>query len=143
MYRKILVPLDGSDTAHAGLLHAIALASAQGATLLLLHALAASDAGEPDSAKQRHRGALEILARGKREVVAAGLRCDTLLREFTGAGVPDVIEQQALQHHCDLVVMGTHARRGLAWLAEGSQAQELARSSRTPLLLVPPSAVSG
>ena len=143
MYRKILVPLDGSDTAHAGLLHAIALARAQGATLLLLHALAAPQAGEPDSGKARHRDALEILARGKREVLAAGLHCETLLREFTGADIPDVIEQQAVQHHCDLVVMGTHARRGLEWLAQGSQAQALARSSRTPLLLVPPAALSG
>ena len=143
MYRRILVPVDGSDTAHAGLLHAIGLAQAQGATLLLLHVLAAAHAGHADSEKERRRDALELLASGKREVLAAGLHCDTLLREFTGASVPDVIEQQAMQHHCDLVVMGTHARRGLAWLAEGSQAQELARSSRTPLLLVPLPAVSG
>lgn len=149
MYQRILVPLDGSETGQAGLLHAIALARTGPATLLLLHVLDGpvgvgvglrSGAGRPadeESARRAHRDALEVLSRGRATVQEAGLHCETLLREFTGTGVADVIEQQALLHHCDLVVMGAHRRRGLDWLAWGSEAQQVARDTRVPLLLVP------
>ena len=145
MYNRILVPIDGSETAQAGLEHAVSLARGQPATLLLLHLLPGAPA-LPGGAghlrdgaltKDQHRHALELLSRGRQAVEGAGLHCETLLREFTGKSVADAIEEQALQHRCDLVVIGTHGRRGLAWLAEGSQAQQLARAIRMPLLLVP------
>jgi nucleotide-binding universal stress UspA family protein len=146
MYKRILVPLDGSETAEDGLRHAISLARGQPATLLLLHVLAGTHAlagparrsGDVQAVKEQHRHALAILSRAREAVQAAGLHCETLLREFTGKGIAEVIVQQAVQHRCDLVVMATHGRSGIDWMSLGSEAQQVARSSRVPLLLIPP-----
>ena len=141
MYKRILVPLDGSEAGEAGLQRAIVLARAGEAKLLLLHVLVGSHAAaDGETEKARHRQALRLLAQGKEAALAAGLHCETLLREFTGRGVSSEIEKQATLHHCDLVVMGTHGRRGLERLALGSVAHEVARTTRVPLLLVPPPA---
>ena len=71
--------------------------------------------------------------------------CETLLREVTGERVSDIIIDQAGQHACDLIVMGTHGRRGLQRLTLGSQAEAVARASPVPVLLVrlQPAAAAG
>jgi nucleotide-binding universal stress UspA family protein len=50
--------------------------------------------------------------------------------------VADVIVDQVGQHHCDLVTIGTHGRRGFARLALGSDAEQVVRHSPVPVLLV-------
>jgi nucleotide-binding universal stress UspA family protein len=144
MYQRILVPLDGSTTAERGLQEAISLASGHQCRVLMLHVLddyplfseVTSAASYQELIKgMRHHG-LEVLARGRQSAENAGLHTETLLREVTGKKVSDVIVDQIRQHHCDLVVMGTHGRRGIARLTLGSDAQEVVRSSPVPVLLV-------
>ncbi|HEX9721328.1 MAG TPA: universal stress protein, partial [Ramlibacter sp.] len=67
---------------------------------------------------------------------AASVHCETLLREVTGKRIADVIVEQAQQHACDLIVMGTHGRKGFTRLTLGSAAEGVARSSPVPVLLV-------
>jgi nucleotide-binding universal stress UspA family protein len=67
---------------------------------------------------------------------AAGVHTETLLREVTGKRVAEVIVEQCGQHACDLLVMGTHGRRGLGRLTMGSDAEEVVRTSTVPVLLV-------
>ncbi|MCM2252789.1 MAG: universal stress protein, partial [Ramlibacter sp.] len=62
--------------------------------------------------------------------------CETLLREVTGKRIADVIIEQAQQHSCDLIVMGTHGRKGFSRLTLGSAAEGVVRSSPVPVLLV-------
>lgn len=144
MYQRILVPLDGSATSERGLQEAISLASGHECRLLMLHVLddypvfseITSAASYQELLKgMRHHG-LEVLAHGRQSAEDAGLHTETLLREVTGKRVADVIVDQIRQHHCDMVVMGTHGRRGVARLTLGSDAEEVVRSSPVPVLLV-------
>lgn len=145
MYTHILVPLDGTKTAEAGLREALALAEDQGAALRVLHVLdpaaaavdmlTAAECGSVLDALREQGKAL--LARVIRRARRRGLVCDTVLRERGDEGVAGVILEEASQWSCDLVVMGTHGRRGLPHLL-GSTAQAVLRHTPVPVLLVRP-----
>lgn len=144
MFQRILVPIDASSAAAHGLREAIALAAAQRARLLLLHVVddfgrlvsTPSAAIHADFLKQLRQRGLAQLTEARRQAEAAGVPCETLLREITREPVADTIADQAQQHHCDLIVMGTAGRRGLQRFALGSCAGELVRISPVPVLLV-------
>jgi nucleotide-binding universal stress UspA family protein len=144
MYQRILVPVDGSPTAERGLREAIGLAAGQGTKLLFLHIVddytmlieMSSAAGYEEMIRGLRQFGLEVLAKAKRAADAASVHAETLLREVTGRRVADVIVDQARQHSCDLIVMGTHGRSGFSRLTLGSAAEGVARSSPVPVLLV-------
>jgi nucleotide-binding universal stress UspA family protein len=144
MYQRILVPVDGSPTAERGLREAIGLAAGQGTKLLFLHIVddytmlieMSSAAGYEEMIRGLRQFGLEVLAKAKRAAEAASVHAETLLREVTGKRVADVIVDQARQHSCDLIVMGTHGRSGFSRLTLGSAAEGVARSSPVPVLLV-------
>jgi nucleotide-binding universal stress UspA family protein len=79
---------------------------------------------------------LEVLAKARVAAEAASVHSEPLLREVTGKRIADVIVEQAHQHGCDLIVMGTHGRRGFTRLTLGSAAEGVARTSDVPVLLV-------
>lgn len=144
MYERILVPLDGSPTAEAGLRHAIALAAALKSRLVLLHVMddfavmvemasIASYEAMRDTLRQSGQAALE---RARQAAADAGVMCETVLREQLQARISEVIEGEAVKHRCDLVVMGTHGRRGFSRLTLGSNAEAVMRISSVPVLLV-------
>jgi nucleotide-binding universal stress UspA family protein len=144
MYQRILVPVDGSATAERGLREAVKLASGQSARLLLLHVvddytmlMETTSAASYDEMLRglRHFG-LDVLTKAKQIVEEAGVHCETLLREVTGKRVEDVIVEQVGVHNCDLIVMGTHGRRGFSRIALGSAAEGVSRNSSVPVLLV-------
>ncbi len=144
MYQRILVPVDGSPTSGLGVREAIQLARAQDARLLFLHVLddypvlqQVTSQGSLDQMLKdlRHAG-LDVLAGARRAAEQASVHCETLLREVTGKRVADIIIDQVSQHHCDLIVLGTHGRRGLARLTMGSDAEQVVRISPVPVLLV-------
>ena len=144
MYKRILVPLDGSATAERGLREATALCAGQQTKLLLLHVVddypllieTSSMTGYDEMMKTLRQYGLEVLAKARKACEDASIHCETLLREVTGERVSDIIVDQAGQHACDLIVMGTHGRRGLQRLTLGSQAEAVARASTVPVLLV-------
>lgn len=144
MYERILVPLDGSPTAEAGLRHAIALAAALKSRLVLLHVMddfavmvemasIASYEAMRDTLRQSGQAALE---RARQAAADAGVMCETVLREQLQARISEVIEGEAVKHRCDLVVIGTHGRRGFSRLTLGSNAEAVMRISSVPVLLV-------
>ena len=144
MYQRILVPLDGSATANRGLQEAVALATGHSCRLLLLHVLddyplfsqVSTVAGYQDMLKALRERGLEVLARARTAADGAEVRSETLLREVSGRRVADVIVDQVRQHRCDLVIMGTHGRRGMSRLTLGSDAEEVLRSCQVPVMLV-------
>ena len=144
MYQRILVPVDGSATAERGVREAVKLASGQNTRLLFLHVVddyttlseMTSASGYEDMLKRLRQYGLDVLSKAKREAEAASVHCETLLREVTGKRVADVIVEQVGQHGCDLIVMGTHGRRGFPRLTLGSAAEGVARISPVPVLLV-------
>lgn len=144
MYRNILVPLDGSETALQGLREALRLAEHRSSTLHLLHVLAdyplmveMSRGVDFEVSRQRLRqhGA-QLLAVGERLAAQAGVECRSALREAQGLRVADLIVAEARQQHCGLIVIGSHGRRGVSHALLGSDAELVARLAPMPVLLV-------
>ena len=144
MYHRILVPLDGSVTAERALREAIDLAVDQKARLCLLHVVDSFPTWAERSSAKSYAETLsrlvqqgeEILAKARQSATEAGAITETLLHEVTQETVADVIVNTAERARCDLIVMGTHGRRGLSRLTLGSDAELVLRSSKVPVLLL-------
>ena len=143
MYQRILVPVDGSPTSKRGLGEAIALAKLTGARLRLIHvldlfvfAMGGEGAYLGDAFSQLRKAGEEILAAARAQVEAAGVGVETVLRETAAGRVSDLVVEDAIEWRAQLIVMGTHGRRGVSRLALGSDAEAVARMAPVPLLLV-------
>jgi nucleotide-binding universal stress UspA family protein len=144
MYQRILVPLDGSPTSGRGVLEAIKLASGQQSVVFFLHVVddfrmlveMTSVRSYDEMLRGLRQYGLEVLGKARQAADEAGLHHEELLREVTNQRVADVIVEQAKQHGCDVIVMGTHGRRGFNRIAMGSEAEQVARTSPVPVLLV-------
>ena len=145
MYRRILVPIDGSPTALRGLEHALALAKVHGARVRVLNVLderfyVPAVNGFPVNAEamfeSMRAAGREALADAAARARAAGVEAETSLIESAGRYVSEMIVDDA--HNCgaDLIVMGTHGRRGLNRLLIGSDAERVLHATPVPLLLV-------
>ena len=77
-----------------------------------------------------------VLGKAERVVREHALEPESVLLESSGGGAADLIVEQAKQWKADLIVMGTHGRRGLRRLALGSDAELVVRSSPVPVLLL-------
>ena len=150
MYKRILVPIDGSDTARRGLKEAIALATQLRATLRLLHVtsdfpvmLEMSSTLNFDQYREGlHQYGREQLDNAKTLAQGLGLEVETQLRDLKGGRVADAIVDEARSAACDLIVIGTHGRRGLNRALLGSDAESVLRASPVPVLLVRAPAVA-
>lgn len=142
MIRRILVPIDGSDTAQRGLQQATEFAKAFDASLVLLHVveyypvmmeMASSTTWEQVTTDLRAQGQ-RLLERAHDDARAAGIACEAHLEDAAAARVCDLIVDQAREHRCDLIVMGTHGRRGVSHALIGSDAERVIRMSEVPVL---------
>jgi nucleotide-binding universal stress UspA family protein len=144
-YKRILVPVDGSPTSNRGMTEAIKLAKSSRARLRLLHvveefaAFSAPEVGVDIGPvlEAMRAGGRKTLARIERRAREAGARPDTALAENYGMRVADTIVAQAKRWRADLIVMGTHGRRGIGRALLGSDAELVVRYSPVPVLLVP------
>jgi nucleotide-binding universal stress UspA family protein len=144
MYRRILVPLDGSAADTLGLHEALGLAVEHGARLHLLHIVdnppmrvEMSATTSPEELRaNRHRHGKRLLAEAHRVAAAAGAAADTALREVARTRIADAIVEEASECGCDLIVMGTRRRRGMERLTFGNDTARVARLSPVPVLLV-------
>ena len=145
MYKKILVPIDGSSTSLRGLEEAIKLAKGGRTGLVLLNVVDESQVMYPSSGYAAYIGELieslresgrKILAAAEKRVRARGIKAKPMLGETVGGPVADVIIAQAKKQRVDLIVLGTHGRRGVRRLVMGSDAEGVVRRSSVPVLLV-------
>lgn len=149
MFRRILVPIDGSPTSNRGLEEAIGLARDQKATICLLHvvdelvvtAAAAGvlymPSGYVDEFMQTLRtSGKELLTSAEAKVRKHGIEVEAVLLETVGPSVADLIVRQARKWRADLIVLGTHGRRGLSRVVMGSDAEMVVRETPLPVLLV-------
>jgi len=141
--KSILVPTDLSDGAEEALDYALELAATLGATVHLLNVIGIPALGVPelgvaltssviDSILRDNQMALEALADRKRGIAPIG---EILLR--TG-DARDVICQTAKETHADLIVMGTHGRRGVTRALLGSVTDGVVRRAVCPVLTIRP-----
>jgi nucleotide-binding universal stress UspA family protein len=144
MYKRILVPVDGSPTSTLGLQEAIRVARDQQARLRLVNVADESiltqnveglvNAGEViDAVRDSGKVAVEkALALVKEQQLDA----ETATVETVAEAVSDVILREARNWRADLIVMGTHGRRGFNRAMLGSDAEAVLRSSPVPVLTV-------
>ena len=146
MYRRILVPIDGSHTSALGLEEAIRLAKNQHARLRLVHVvdqfvvtqnydgMALINADELiDSLRDSGR---QTIARAVALARRHGVKAESAMFESLSGRVSDQILGEAKKWRADLIVMGTHGRRGVTRLVLGSDAEVVLRSTPVPVLLV-------
>jgi nucleotide-binding universal stress UspA family protein len=144
MYQKILVPIDGSGTSSHGLAEAMKLAKDQHARIRLIHVVnelmvVATYEGTMYSGEliQALRdGGQKVLDNAKATVAAAGIQVEAELLEAHGGQAGNAIIKDAEHSHADIIVLGTHGRRGLSRLVMGSDAEQVVRQAKVPVLLV-------
>lgn len=143
MYKRILVPIDGSSTADRALHEAIKLIDEQPALLRLVHVvddLQFLDAeGYVDYAALRdltRQIGERALERAREIAQQADITVETSLLEAGGERIARVIDAEALAWGADLIVIGTHGRAGFDHLLFGSVAEGVVRGSSVPVLLV-------
>ena len=142
-YRRILVAVDGSPTSMKGLREALRLAKAERAQLVILHvvneyyAYAMPDAGMAavDLGPLLRDGGKKIMARAAAGAAKQGVRPKTVMRETIG-GAAEPIVREARRQRADLIVLGTHGRRGVRRMVLGSDAEQVVRTAPVPVLLV-------
>jgi nucleotide-binding universal stress UspA family protein len=143
MYERILVAVDGSDTSNMALQEAIRLAKDQHSILRLFHVVDLTMAYSAIEAPYiiEYQKALKaegqkLLADCSAPARTAGIEFDSKAGVALGKHIYDVIEEEAKQWPADLVVIGTHGRRGIRRLLLGSVAEGLTRVSSKPVLLI-------
>lgn len=145
MYNTIMVAVDGSPVADLALAEAARLAKALGSTVHLVHVVddgyVLYDVGyfEPTMVNQALVDAgRKILDTARQALVAEGVQCTTRLIEepFSPADIAITIEQAAREAKAELIIMGTHGRRGVRRLVLGSVAEGVLRLSKAPVLMV-------
>lgn len=145
MYQRILVPVDGSSTSGKGLSEAIALAKLTGGRIHLLHVVrepfeAIGIDGAMCTGADIHRlvreGAELVLAMATEQVKKAGIAVDSELLDSFDGRVCDLVVRAVQSWSADLIVIGTHGRRGVGRMLLGSDAEQILRLAPIPVLLV-------
>jgi len=145
-YRKILVAVDGSPASGKGLREAIRLARAERAKLFIMHvvdefqAFAAMDGlvGAPgaDLLSALREGGKRILAKAMGTALKQKIKPKGILREMLSGPAAYPIVREARKLRADLIVLGTHGRRGVRRLVLGSDAEQVVRTASVPVLRV-------
>jgi nucleotide-binding universal stress UspA family protein len=146
MYKRIVVAVDGSDTSAAALNEAVKLAKVMNSTLLLLYVCEEIPvvwniegmASFPleDMTKAMVESGKRLLHRDKQRVAESGLDAETRLVEDYKGRIGIVICDEAEQWLADLLVIGTHGRKGFGHLLLGSVAEGVMRAATMPVLMV-------
>jgi len=135
MFRRILVPLDGSTLAEVVLPKVKELAVSLGAEILLLRVAIAHVFPGVDPTEEEVRvvrEAEEYVGAMAGKLAEKGISVRTAVRY--GKAAAEIIEHIAA-NEVDLVAMSTHGRSGLSRLVMGSVAEEVVRNAEVPVLL--------
>ena len=146
MYKRILVAVDGSDTSYLALSEAIKLASDGNGTIRLVHVvdliptymdleMPSQIVAYQDAMREMGR---KLLSDGRAITDKSGIPTEAELRviEMPGEHVYDAIADEATRWPADIIVVGTHGRRGIRRFILGSVAEGVIRVATTPVLLV-------
>ena len=145
MYERILVPYDGSATSDKALAEAVRLAKLCSSRLRLIHVVdplthvSGFETGATYT-KQILPGLLaagmELLRNAREPIEAQGVDIESELIQSSGERVARIVVEQAESWKADLIVLGTHGRRGIDRVLMGSDAEQVARTAPVPVLLV-------
>lgn len=143
LFRRLLLPIDGSDLSLSAFSVGLDLAKSFGATVLALHVvppfnsiafiteiLAAAEFGY---SQQAVRSATSYLDKAKALATDANVPCEC--HYAFGQHPHEAILEAANEYRCDLIVMATHGWHGLDRLVLGSETQKVLNQSRVPVLV--------
>jgi len=140
MYRKILLPTDGSAASGGALGEAFKFARECASAIRLIYVcedlpylLGEGPTNVFDAIEREGRRVLEEALGKAREV---GVKAETALVKAAGRRIATAIIEEADSSGCDLIVMGTHGRSGIEHMMLGSVAEAVLRRSRLPVLLL-------
>ena len=145
MFRNILIPTDGSELSQKAVRYGVALAKHHGAKITTIHVIpdyhlmiAYEGSFDPvteerieQEAKTRAQAYLQFATE---TAAAAGVACETICE--TGDHPHDAILKAAEARGCDLILMTSHGRRGLAAVLLGSETRKVLTYTKTPVLVV-------
>jgi nucleotide-binding universal stress UspA family protein len=142
MFKRILVPIDGSASSDKALALALQVARDGGGTVRLLHDLdelmfltGSGTEGVNMMQIARDQGNT-VLGRAAEAAKAAGVTVETQLVEEPGRRLGEVVAEQATKWGADLIVVGTYGRRGISRMVLGSGAEQVVRLAPVPVLTV-------
>jgi nucleotide-binding universal stress UspA family protein len=144
MYKRLLIPTDGSELCRNAAARGIEFAKCVGASVIAFHAIPATsymlytESGPSDLMVEQFEK--EARTRGERlteeiaqMAAAAGVDSERLC--LTNDHAWEGIIEAANTRHCDLIFMASHGRRGLSALLLGSETMKVLTHSKTPVLI--------
>ena len=149
MYSRILVPIDGSQAAMAGLQEAIKLCHSPVARLRLVHVVNEIIVASPfvvgtfdpiafstEIVQKLREDARALLSHAESLVRQHDVQVECEPLEALGRPAGEEIVRHAREWPADIIVMGTHGRRGIRRIVMGSDAELALRTSPVCVLLV-------
>jgi len=143
MYKRILLPVDGSEFAEGSVAYAIRLAKSIGATLTAVHVtapysdIAIGEIGAylPEAEYKARAAANAVAALDKVKAAATAAGLAVTVHHMSHSHPWEAIIQTAKKDGADLIVMASHGRRGLAGLLIGSETKKVLTHSTIPVLV--------
>jgi nucleotide-binding universal stress UspA family protein len=146
MFRHILYPTDGTELSKKALAVALGIAKPLGARITAIHVMPPytppmADLSytypNPISPEEYEKAAKKTWAAARHELEAAAAREGVAFDAVSGFSSDpwDAIVDAAAAHRCDLIVMASHGRRGLAAALIGSETQKVLTHSPVPVLV--------
>ncbi len=143
-YHRILCPIDGSATAERGMREAAAVARSMGASLRFFHAVEFNTATlgaegsmvSPKLIDELQRWGEQVVEKALDFAAAEGVDASIATVQAIGTRVADAVLEEAQRWGADLIVMGTHGRKGARRMLLGSDAEDVSRRASCAVLLV-------
>lgn len=147
MSHRILLAVDGSDTSWRAVQEAIRFAQPTDFVRVVNVIDDAADHYSVSFSTYVDMGAIredmiaesqQILSQAYKQVHEAGIQADTHAIDLRawGGTIADAVVREALRWHADLIVLGTHGRRGVRRMLMGSVAEQVLRQAHLPIMLV-------
>jgi nucleotide-binding universal stress UspA family protein len=144
MYQRILVPVDGSETANKAMITALQMARDSGGQVHLVHVVEGMTPLAADPYGAYSGEVVEIMRQSGSKILedalavakAAGVPAETELFDNFGERLAEVVADAATRFKADLIVVGTHGRRGLGRMMLGSGAEQIIRLAPVPVLVI-------
>jgi nucleotide-binding universal stress UspA family protein len=138
--KTILVAVDFSDSSEAALAYAVELSKPFGARLVVMHSYELPVYGFPDGALVASVEVATRIMQGAQtglDAMVERYKKDTRLDTIVRQGVPwEEVRSVAEEVDADMIVIGTHGRKGIARALLGSVAEKILRTSTRPVLTI-------
>ncbi|ARB93739.1 universal stress protein [Legionella longbeachae] len=141
MYKQIMIAVDGSKASSLALKEAIELAKNQNSKLCVIHIVDTLYEGDVDReafVELIRKQGQEVLNSIKKKLSRVKIEFEMKLTELTPSKsqIAEKLVDEASAWSADLIIIGTHGRRGIQHILTGSVAEEVIRISKIPVLLV-------